>query len=187
MSLNNSRHINTKDDDGEKLDEKKNTDTDKDIELNNISNTPATSSTTSVEMESIMTSLPKINKSSVIIKKSLPKSKISLNQEMKHNKKHKNKKKRVRTVMTQLQLRALGNVFSCNKFPSTEIREEIARSIKMPPRSVQIWFQNQRQKHRISKMTNENPWRGLDLLAEAAEIMYQKDLADKSFEDGKKS
>lgn len=89
------------------------------------------------------------------------------------------KKKRVRTVMTNLQIKMLGNIFQENQFPSTEVREEIARSIHMSPRSVQIWFQNQRQKHKNDRVGPYYNWRGLDLLAEAAEIMWKREQESK--------
>lgn len=100
-----------------------------------------------------------------------PKRKLTLAHMKKNIKSPKTqKKKRVRTVMTNYQLKMLRNIFGENQFPSTEIREEIARSIKMTPRSVQIWFQNQRQKHKNEKI--ELSYSGLDILAEAAEIMW---------------
>lgn len=57
-------------------------------------------------------------------------------------------KKRIRTVMTTLQSKTLRNAFKRNHFPSTDAREELARSLGMSARSVQIWFQNQRQQVR---------------------------------------
>lgn len=55
-------------------------------------------------------------------------------------------KKRVRTVMTPVQNDALRRYFHINPFPSSEARASISASLGMKPRTVQIWFQNQRQK-----------------------------------------
>ena len=57
-------------------------------------------------------------------------------------------KKRCRTVMTPSQSRVLRKVLEQTAFPSTEIRENLAKLLGMKPRTVQIWFQNQRQKSR---------------------------------------
>ncbi|KAI5171493.1 hypothetical protein NEFER03_0815 [Nematocida sp. LUAm3] len=55
-------------------------------------------------------------------------------------------KKRVRTVMTPMQSESLKKYFKINPFPSAETRAAISVSLEMKPRTVQIWFQNQRQK-----------------------------------------
>lgn len=55
-------------------------------------------------------------------------------------------KKRSRTMMTAEQSQTLMKYFEINQFPSTEVREELSRMLGMKPRTVQIWFQNQRQK-----------------------------------------
>lgn len=64
------------------------------------------------------------------------------------NKELKAMKKRCRTVMTPSQSRVLRKVLEQTAFPSTEIRENLAKLLGMKPRTVQIWFQNQRQKSR---------------------------------------
>ncbi|ORX93234.1 hypothetical protein K493DRAFT_156946, partial [Basidiobolus meristosporus CBS 931.73] len=43
------------------------------------------------------------------------------------------------------QLRILNLVFQHTFFPSTELRSQLARHLRMSPRAVQIWFQNKRQ------------------------------------------
>ncbi|ORY00560.1 hypothetical protein K493DRAFT_153783, partial [Basidiobolus meristosporus CBS 931.73] len=43
------------------------------------------------------------------------------------------------------QLRILKQVFEYTFFPSTELRNELARVLEMTPRAVQVWFQNKRQ------------------------------------------
>ncbi|KAJ9053799.1 hypothetical protein DSO57_1020640 [Entomophthora muscae] len=53
----------------------------------------------------------------------------------------KGKRKRVNV----LQLAILSRVFSVTSFPSTKLREELARQLGMSPRAVQVWFQNKRQ------------------------------------------
>lgn len=55
-------------------------------------------------------------------------------------------KKRIRTVMTPAQSDSLRRYFQINPFPSSEARASISSSLGMRPRTVQIWFQNQRQK-----------------------------------------
>lgn len=57
-------------------------------------------------------------------------------------------KKRCRTIMTPYQSKVLHRVLEHTAFPSTEVREQLARMLGMKPRTVQIWFQNQRQKSR---------------------------------------
>ncbi|CAO3624230.1 unnamed protein product [Mucor fragilis] len=51
--------------------------------------------------------------------------------------------KRRRATVSQTQ--ALQRVFDKTAFPSTGLRENLARHLGMPPRTVQIWFQNKRQ------------------------------------------
>ncbi|KAJ2818437.1 hypothetical protein FBU31_005875 [Coemansia sp. 'formosensis'] len=46
------------------------------------------------------------------------------------------------------QLDVLNKVFSTTSFPSTELRNRLARDLGMTPRTVQIWFQNKRQASR---------------------------------------
>jgi hypothetical protein len=42
-------------------------------------------------------------------------------------------------------LDVLNQVFTQTFFPSTEMRNELAKQLGMSPRTVQIWFQNKRQ------------------------------------------
>ncbi|KAJ2709091.1 Short stature homeobox protein 2 [Coemansia spiralis] len=46
------------------------------------------------------------------------------------------------------QLEVLNRVFAATSFPSTEMRNQMARELGMTPRTVQIWFQNKRQASR---------------------------------------
>ncbi|KAJ1760118.1 Short stature homeobox protein 2 [Coemansia sp. RSA 1591] len=46
------------------------------------------------------------------------------------------------------QLEVLNKVFVSTSFPSTEMRNRLARDLSMTPRTVQIWFQNKRQASR---------------------------------------
>ncbi|KAJ1905977.1 hypothetical protein LPJ81_001618 [Coemansia sp. IMI 209127] len=46
------------------------------------------------------------------------------------------------------QLDTLNKVFTSTSFPSTEMRNRLARDLGMTPRTVQIWFQNKRQASR---------------------------------------
>ncbi|ORX52043.1 homeobox-domain-containing protein [Hesseltinella vesiculosa] len=43
------------------------------------------------------------------------------------------------------QLRVLNHVFNHTCFPSTELRMQLSKQLDMPPRTIQIWFQNKRQ------------------------------------------
>lgn len=54
--------------------------------------------------------------------------------------------KRTRTIMTPEQNNLLMKFFLIDPFPSTEVRKNLAKSLGIRPRTVQIWFQNQRQK-----------------------------------------
>lgn len=55
-------------------------------------------------------------------------------------------RKRSRTVLTPFQTRYLQSVLEKTYFPTQIQRDEISRAINVPSRTVQIWFQNQRQK-----------------------------------------
>lgn len=57
-------------------------------------------------------------------------------------------KKRKRTVLTARQHRILMVSFEECAFPDAEQRLVLGRILDMTPRTVQIWFQNQRQKVR---------------------------------------
>lgn len=54
----------------------------------------------------------------------------------------------------QSQLSALRAVYAETAFPSSEQRRVLAQQLKMTPRSVQIWFQNQRQMDRHAKKSS---------------------------------
>lgn len=56
------------------------------------------------------------------------------------------KKKRRRADAAQLKV--LNETYQRTAFPSTEERHALALELDMPPRSVQIWFQNKRQQER---------------------------------------
>ncbi|KAM5545570.1 hypothetical protein V8D89_000769 [Ganoderma adspersum] len=58
------------------------------------------------------------------------------------------KKKRTRTLTTPHQAAVLHALLAQSRFPTTQMREEVGRSIGLSARKVQIWFQNQRQKAR---------------------------------------
>ncbi|ELA41836.1 uncharacterized protein VICG_01188, partial [Vittaforma corneae ATCC 50505] len=55
-------------------------------------------------------------------------------------------KKRKRTVLTARQHKILLKSFEGCAFPDAEQRLVLGRILSMSPRTVQIWFQNQRQK-----------------------------------------
>lgn len=76
------------------------------------------------------------------------------------NERHSTYKKRTRTIMTPGQNELLMRFFMVDPFPPTEIREDLARNLKIKPRTVQIWFQNQRQKakQRGEEMMSTDQW-----------------------------
>lgn len=49
---------------------------------------------------------------------------------------------------SDLQTRFLEEIYKVTNFPSTESRIDIAYLLSMPHRSVQVWFQNKRQRTR---------------------------------------
>ncbi|KNE54407.1 hypothetical protein AMAG_00381 [Allomyces macrogynus ATCC 38327] len=55
-------------------------------------------------------------------------------------------RRRNRTIMSAFQTCVLRRVLALTAFPSTQVREMLAAELGMSPRTVQIWFQNQRQK-----------------------------------------
>lgn len=57
-------------------------------------------------------------------------------------------RKKSRTKVTAEQGVVLMKSFAHDRFPSTAAREELSRALEITPRSVQVWFQNQRQKTR---------------------------------------
>ncbi|CAG8569638.1 852_t:CDS:1 [Ambispora leptoticha] len=63
------------------------------------------------------------------------------------------RRKRSRNVTSPYQSRVLRKVLAVTSFPSTEMREALASSLNMHPRTVQIWFQNQRQKAKNNLQT----------------------------------
>lgn len=68
-------------------------------------------------------------------------------------------RKRTRSILKPEQQEVLIKALDAETFPSRRRREELAAEIGCNPRTVQIWFQNQRQKarkvHRASRVT---PW-----------------------------
>ena len=56
-----------------------------------------------------------------------------------------------RGTITEAMLAVLVEEFEKEAFPTTGQRQAIARALNMTPRSVQIWFQNRRQRLGLSK------------------------------------
>jgi hypothetical protein len=63
------------------------------------------------------------------------------NIDLKLNYVEKPKRKRASTF----QVTVLAEIFKTNQFPSTELRNILAKKLSMSPRTIQIWFQNKRQ------------------------------------------
>lgn len=57
--------------------------------------------------------------------------------------------RRTRTILTPYQSRVLKRVLDQTLFPSTELRNSLATMLNIRPRTIQIWFQNQRQKAKM--------------------------------------
>ena len=87
-------------------------------------------------------------------------------------------KKRSRMILSPFQTKVLARVFQKTAFPSALVRNNLSKTIGIPSRNIQIWFQNQRQKVRQKeaivnkpsdyqnrKLLNIGP---LDVLARAA-------------------
>ncbi|KAI8871694.1 DMBXc-paired class homeobox protein, partial [Ramicandelaber brevisporus] len=55
---------------------------------------------------------------------------------------------RRRNTMNPYQTRVLTRVFQYTQLPNTGLRERLGVALGMPARTVQVWFQNQRQKHK---------------------------------------
>ena len=57
-------------------------------------------------------------------------------------------KKRSRMILSPFQTKVLARVFQKTAFPSSLVRNNLSKTIGIPSRNIQIWFQNQRQKIR---------------------------------------
>ncbi|PWN32799.1 uncharacterized protein FA14DRAFT_181477 [Meira miltonrushii] len=60
----------------------------------------------------------------------------------------KDDRKRTRKLLSPEQTRILEAILERTIYPSTPLREAVARTLGIPPRKVQIWFQNKRQGRR---------------------------------------
>lgn len=67
------------------------------------------------------------------------------------------KGKRTRTVLTPYQSRVLRRVLDQTPFPSTELRNSLAAMLNIRARTIQIWFQNQRQKAKTRTSSESGP------------------------------
>ncbi|KAL1922796.1 uncharacterized protein VTP21DRAFT_9172 [Calcarisporiella thermophila] len=69
-------------------------------------------------------------------------------------------KKKRRTVTTPFQTRVLQKVLALTNFPSSQMRRMIAEALELTPRTVQVWYQNRRQKERSRLQAQERKERG---------------------------
>ncbi|KAJ9050230.1 hypothetical protein DSO57_1003938 [Entomophthora muscae] len=56
-----------------------------------------------------------------------------------------------RTRISPQQLKILNCIFEEKKFPDAHEREILAQQLNISPRTIQIWFQNRRQKSRSGR------------------------------------
>ncbi|KAL1922901.1 uncharacterized protein VTP21DRAFT_9277 [Calcarisporiella thermophila] len=66
------------------------------------------------------------------------------------------RRKRTRTITTPYQTRVLRKVLALTAFPSTQMRRMLAEALNMSPRTVQIWYQNRRQKEKSRQAAQRN-------------------------------
>ncbi|XP_078097218.1 homeobox protein goosecoid-like [Mustelus asterias] len=58
------------------------------------------------------------------------------------------RRRRHRTVFTELQLRDLENLFNKTSYPDTSTREKLAQSTHLSQETIKVWFKNRRAKVR---------------------------------------
>lgn len=94
-------------------------------------------------------------------------------------------KKRQRTILSVEQTKFLQNYFFHNTFPSKDERDEVAKKLGMPQRTIQIWFQNMRQKvkNRCNEKTSHRQFEPLYLLAKSATQILADRKRRKVFKD----
>ncbi|KAL7747203.1 hypothetical protein RI367_007414 [Sorochytrium milnesiophthora] len=63
---------------------------------------------------------------------------------------------RARSRLTREQTAVLKRVYTDTFFPDKSVKEQLARELGIPVRTVQIWFQNQRQYHRLKLRKKAN-------------------------------
>ncbi|KAI0223401.1 Short stature homeobox protein 2, partial [Massospora cicadina] len=59
--------------------------------------------------------------------------------------------KQGRSRASYQQLLVLNHTFRLTPYPDTKLRTTLSEQLRMPPRAVQIWFQNKRQATRRSQ------------------------------------
>ncbi|KAL1920998.1 uncharacterized protein VTP21DRAFT_11633 [Calcarisporiella thermophila] len=95
-----------------------------------------------------------------------------------------NPKKRTRTTPEQLAI--LEHVFAGNPMPNNRLRDELARRLSLPQRSIQIWFQNRRAKIKqmvkraMTSADKDSRYSPYGLPGYAPSALYPANEADKS-------
>lgn len=56
---------------------------------------------------------------------------------------------RNRTSISKEQAKILQNVFELNQFPDSEVRKKLEGITGLPPRVIQVWFQNRRREKKM--------------------------------------
>ncbi|KAI4291030.1 hypothetical protein PAPHI01_0304 [Pancytospora philotis] len=56
-----------------------------------------------------------------------------------------------RLRLSELQQNVLAHFFRANPFPSAKQKDILSVFLQIPPHSIQVWFQNQRQKHKLHR------------------------------------
>lgn len=83
---------------------------------------------------------------------------------------------RKRTSMTPMQTNILQEIFVNTAFPSAALRDLLGLKLGIHPRTVQIWFQNQRQKIKVSNQEGfRNLSRSIKMVEESENETYSEE------------
>ncbi|KAF9761938.1 Homeobox protein HD-7 [Nosema granulosis] len=60
---------------------------------------------------------------------------------------------------TEFQKTALKKIFNLTKYPTKQTREDMALLLALSPKTIQIWFQNERKLRRKEERNEDESWR----------------------------